>query len=342
MARPKKSTSATPAKSTPKTKGKGRAVEEQVSVAPQETGRKKAQPSAPPAPVAPEPAPPKRASTSAPALSVAERPVGGGARQDVPLREIDLENEQYKFRVLMRVSDLVESIREHGQQFPVLLRPHPNAPSREVKYQLISGFRRCTAISELGWSTVSAIVRNDLADDVEAFHISLIENEDRKTYNDLDRAYAILAYRRMGKSNAEVNEIFKVGSRQRQRLEELTNLPKSLQIAIADGKVSSTNAVRLMQHARKHKLPASELQNWIDRIADEKPSYVQLGKDLKTSVVKDKKAQTIDVFVDASKDGVKALRVRPIRIDASLSADQRKALVADLKKMIGFVEGLPS
>lgn len=277
---------------------------------------------------------------SAPAQAVPEKPVGGGARQDVSLETIDLAEVQFKFRVAMRVSDLVENIREHGQQFPVLLRPHPKPPSSKIKYQLISGFRRCTAIGELGWSTVSAIVRNDLTDDVDAFHVSLIENEQRKTYNDLDRAYAILAYRGMGKSTAEVNEIFKVGSRQRQRLEELTNLPKGVQLAIAEAKVSSTNAVRLMQHARKHKLPDSEIQNWVDTIAEGKPSYNDLGKQLKASVVQDKAARSIELFVDTTKNGQKSLRVRPIRIDASLSADQRSALAADLRRMLTFVEGL--
>lgn len=258
----------------------------------------------------------------------------------MPLAEIDLKDEQFKFRISMRVGDLVESIRQHGQQFPVLLRPHPGPLGAGVRYQLISGFRRCTAIAELGWTTVSAIVRNDLADDVEAFHVSLIENEQRKTYSDLDRAYAILAYRRMGKSTAEVNEIFKVGTRQRQRLEELTNLPKGMQLAIADGKLSSTNAVRLMQHARKYKLPDSEIQNWVDTIAESKPSYNELGRLLKASIAQGKAERLIKLFADTSKDGHKSLRVRPIRIDGSLSPEQRKALADDLRHVLKFVESL--
>lgn len=50
---------------------------------------------------------------------------------------------------------LVDSIREHGQQVPVLVRPHPE---KEGRYQIAYGRRRLLAISELG-RTVRAIVK---------------------------------------------------------------------------------------------------------------------------------------------------------------------------------------
>ncbi|CAH1653776.1 plasmid partitioning protein RepB [Chelatococcus asaccharovorans] len=42
---------------------------------------------------------------------------------------------------------LVASIREHGQQVPVLVRPHP---AREGRYQIAYGHRRLRAVAELG------------------------------------------------------------------------------------------------------------------------------------------------------------------------------------------------
>lgn len=42
---------------------------------------------------------------------------------------------------------LVESIREHGQQVPILVRPHPE---REGRYQIAYGRRRLRALAELG------------------------------------------------------------------------------------------------------------------------------------------------------------------------------------------------
>ncbi|NTG29975.1 plasmid partitioning protein RepB [Agrobacterium rhizogenes] len=55
---------------------------------------------------------------------------------------------------------LVASIRDQGQQVPILVRPHPESPGR---YQVAFGHRRLRAISELGMQ-VKAIVR-DLTDE---------------------------------------------------------------------------------------------------------------------------------------------------------------------------------
>ncbi len=50
---------------------------------------------------------------------------------------------------------LLESIREHGQQVPILVRPHPE---REGRYQIAYGRRRLRALTELG-RPVRAVVR---------------------------------------------------------------------------------------------------------------------------------------------------------------------------------------
>lgn len=55
---------------------------------------------------------------------------------------------------------LVEAIREHGQQVPILVRPHPNHTGR---YQVAYGHRRLRAVAELE-RTVRAVVKA-LSDD---------------------------------------------------------------------------------------------------------------------------------------------------------------------------------
>ena len=50
---------------------------------------------------------------------------------------------------------LVDSIREHGQQVPVLVRPHPE---KEGRYQIAYGRRRLLAVAELG-RPIRAIVK---------------------------------------------------------------------------------------------------------------------------------------------------------------------------------------
>lgn len=57
------------------------------------------------------------------------------------------------------LAQLVDQIREHGQQVPILVRPHPDARGR---YQVAYGHRRLAATKELGLR-VRAVVR-DLTD----------------------------------------------------------------------------------------------------------------------------------------------------------------------------------
>ncbi|MBA8882156.1 plasmid partitioning protein RepB [Phyllobacterium myrsinacearum] len=57
-------------------------------------------------------------------------------------------------------SGLVAQIREHGQQVPILVRPHPES---EGRFQVAYGHRRLAAIKEIG-GTVRAVVR-DLTDE---------------------------------------------------------------------------------------------------------------------------------------------------------------------------------
>lgn len=58
------------------------------------------------------------------------------------------------------LADLVSQIQEHGQQVPILVRPHPKAYGR---YQVAYGHRRLAAVKELGIK-VRAVIR-ELSDD---------------------------------------------------------------------------------------------------------------------------------------------------------------------------------
>ncbi|MGG6892465.1 plasmid partitioning protein RepB [Rhizobium sp. BR 315] len=60
----------------------------------------------------------------------------------------------------VELSQLVEQIREHGQQVPILVRPHPESKGR---YQVAYGHRRLAATRELGIK-VRAVIRQ-LTDD---------------------------------------------------------------------------------------------------------------------------------------------------------------------------------
>jgi len=77
---------------------------------------------------------------------------------------------------------LVESIRQHGQQVPILVRPHPDSPGR---YQAAYGHRRIAAASALG-IPVKALIR-PLSDD-ELVIAQGKENLERRDLSFIERA----------------------------------------------------------------------------------------------------------------------------------------------------------
>lgn len=117
------------------------------------------------------------------------------------------DHDHFMFRVEPRTMGLTESIGRLGQQVPVIVRPHPSPPSKQKKYQLICGFRRCTALHELGREEVDAIIRE--LDDDEAIALSFTENCERKSYTTVEKANAVaMVMRRKGLSdNDEGREV---------------------------------------------------------------------------------------------------------------------------------------
>lgn len=77
---------------------------------------------------------------------------------------------------------LVASIRDYGQQVPVLLRPNPNYPER---YQVVYGRRRVAALKQLG-QPVKAMIR--LLDDAQVVMAQGQENAARKDLTFIEKA----------------------------------------------------------------------------------------------------------------------------------------------------------
>jgi ParB family chromosome partitioning protein len=79
-------------------------------------------------------------------------------------------------------SALMDSIRDHGQQVPVLVRPHPEA---EDRYQIVYGRRRVKALRDLGLP-VKAMIRD--LDDRELVIAQGQENTARKDLTFIEKA----------------------------------------------------------------------------------------------------------------------------------------------------------
>ncbi|MHB8276055.1 MAG: ParB/RepB/Spo0J family partition protein [Candidatus Humimicrobiaceae bacterium] len=81
------------------------------------------------------------------------------------------------------ISELAESIKEHGVLNPIIVRPSGS------KYEIIAGERRFRGAREAGLKEVPAIIKKVSDDDAKI--ISLIENIQREDLNDVDRAAAL-------------------------------------------------------------------------------------------------------------------------------------------------------
>ncbi len=79
------------------------------------------------------------------------------------------------------ISELADSIREHGLLQPILVRPLENG-----MYQIIAGERRWRACREAELSTVPVIVKN--MDDRRTMEVSIIENLQREDLNPVEEA----------------------------------------------------------------------------------------------------------------------------------------------------------
>ncbi|WP_171181404.1 plasmid partitioning protein RepB [Ruegeria sp. HKCCD8929] len=115
-------------------------------------------PPAPPADEAPsrvDVAKPRYGSGAIGAVSQSISDLKSRAVQEIDPRMIDQGGLQDRLEENAGLAELTESIREYGQQVPVLLRPNPNDGER---YQVVYGRRRVAALRELG-QPVKALIR---------------------------------------------------------------------------------------------------------------------------------------------------------------------------------------
>ncbi|MGM9526107.1 MAG: ParB/RepB/Spo0J family partition protein, partial [Peptococcaceae bacterium] len=85
-----------------------------------------------------------------------------------------------------KLTDLAESIKEHGVLQPIIVAP------RGEKYMIIAGERRYRASGRAGLKTIPALIRE--LDDEKIMELALIENVQRDDLTPIEeaRAYEIL------------------------------------------------------------------------------------------------------------------------------------------------------
>lgn len=236
---------------------------------------------------------------------------------ELPLDAIDIEDDSFLFRLDLRIGALVRDIEDQGQLLPIVVR----RVAGKEKLQLICGFRRVHALRKIKATIARAIVR-DLDDD-EAYRLSWTENEQRKSYSDLDRVHAIVKARKAGKTFEELGKVFGLGRKQLSRLEGLATLHPVVQEALGAGRISMTHAVVLNDAKRRKK--GLHTRYWVEQIEQGISVHELRGKLQKRLVPVN---QGPFIVTDEK------VRLRPVSIDkAKLSEEERGELDSLLSRL---------
>lgn len=138
-----------------------------------------------------------------------------------------------------QLSELMDSIREHGIIQPLIVRMVAG------KYELIAGERRWRASRELGLKEVPVIAR--VASDKHVLEMALIENLQREGLNPIEEAQA---YARLSKEfNLRQEDIAQRVGKNRATVANairLLDLPVSLQKHLSEGRLSTGHAKVLL------------------------------------------------------------------------------------------------
>lgn len=160
-----------------------------------------------------------------------------------PRKEFDSES----------LSELADSIREHGVLQPLLVRRMPGASMDEESYQLVAGERRWRAARMAGLSEVPVVVRE--MSEAEVLEFALIENLQREDLNPLEEAggYQELidtfgltqeeVARKVGRSRSAVANALRV-----------LKLPQELHPYLRDGDLTAGHAKALLTVKERGKM----------------------------------------------------------------------------------------
>ncbi|MDQ7814559.1 MAG: ParB/RepB/Spo0J family partition protein [Patescibacteria group bacterium] len=139
-----------------------------------------------------------------------------------------------------QLEDLITSIQTHGVMQPIVV-----TPSGGGRFELIAGERRLRASKIASLDTIPAIVRT--ANEQEKLELALIENIQRQELNALEEAEAYL--RLQNEFNLTQEELAKRVGKSRSQVANtlrLMNLPQPIKDALAQQKISASNARTLL------------------------------------------------------------------------------------------------
>jgi ParB family chromosome partitioning protein len=143
------------------------------------------------------------------------------------------------------LTDLAQSIREHGVVQPVVVRPSPVHPNG---YEIIAGERRWRAAQRAGLTEIPVIVRD--VNDRTALELAIIENVQRADLNPVEEA---MGYQQLidehDYSQADLGQVIGKSRSHVANTLRLLKLPDVIRDMLVDGQLSAGHARTLVTAA---------------------------------------------------------------------------------------------
>jgi ParB/RepB/Spo0J family partition protein len=257
--------------------------------------------------------------------AIAGREPGSGV-QELPVEEIDLENTQFEYRLDPDIELLMESIRRDGQQIPVILR------GKSAPYQLICGFRRVRSIKALGEAKVKAIVLAEL-DDQKAHRLSVLENEERKSLTDLDRANACRKLYDEGRTQEEVAQLMNCSRIKVTRYLSLLKTAPLIFEALRKGRIPTMHALLLQQAYEQ--FTVEQVKEYIELIAKKELSTRELERIIRRAGKKRTQAPKPELF----RQTATGFRLAGISYNRDMPREEKRKVVSALKQALKLLTG---
>ena len=143
------------------------------------------------------------------------------------------------------LTDLAQSIREHGVVQPVVVRP---SPAQAGRYEIIAGERRWRAAQRAGLTEIPVIVRE--VNDRTALELAIIENVQRADLNPVEEA---MGYQQLidehDYSQADLGQVIGKSRSHVANTLRLLKLPDVIRDMLVDGQLSAGHARTLVTAA---------------------------------------------------------------------------------------------
>lgn len=247
--------------------------------------------------------------------------------QELELEQIDLENTRFEYRIDLDIELLMESIQKDGQQIPVIVR------GTSPPYQLICGFRRVRSIRALGERKVKAIIIPELSDE-QAHRLSVLENEERKSLTDLDRANACKRLKKEGKKQEEIAVIMGCSQSKVSKYLSLLKLPGPIMDMLKAEEISTKHALILKD--AKSLFPGEYFIKLLAEVSTKQLSTRELER--KISAVKNRnKPKPERVLFKKTASG---FRLSGITYKSWMNDGEKEKLIKALKEALSLLEGV--